>query len=62
VCEGIITAAPSGTQGFGYDPVFYVSTFDQTMAQLSIDVKNKISHRARAAQKMIKILTRAFTL
>ena len=62
VCEGSITLSPLGMQGFGYDPVFYVSAFQQTMAQLSQDVKNQISHRARAASKMHAVLVRVFSL
>jgi XTP/dITP diphosphohydrolase len=58
VCEGVITTAPAGEEGFGYDPVFYVPARDQTMAQLSTEVKNEISHRARAAQKMRPILAK----
>lgn len=61
-CEGFITLEPSGIQGFGYDPVFFVPVYQQTMAQLSQEVKNRISHRARAAQKMLVILKRVFAL
>ena len=46
--EGRIALAPSGTGGFGYDPVFYVLEEQVTMAQLPVEVKNRISHRARA--------------
>lgn len=46
--EGNIAREPAGTRGFGYDPVFYVPAFELTMAQLPQDVKNRISHRARA--------------
>jgi XTP/dITP diphosphohydrolase len=49
-CEGRIAFAPSGTEGFGYDPVFYVSQYGCTMAELPRTVKNQISHRARALQ------------
>jgi XTP/dITP diphosphohydrolase len=58
VCEGIIALEASGGAGFGYDPVFYVPTLGQTMAELPEDVKNQISHRARAAWKMRSILAR----
>ncbi len=57
-CEGLITLEPQGNHGFGYDPVFYLPQYGQTMAQLPIEVKNRISHRGRAAQKMLPILTR----
>jgi XTP/dITP diphosphohydrolase len=47
-CEGLIALAPSGDQGFGYDPVFWAPEYAATMAQLGPAVKNQISHRARA--------------
>ena len=47
-CEGIIALAPRGDHGFGYDPVFWVPDHEATMAELGPDVKNQISHRARA--------------
>lgn len=56
VCEGSITVEAAGAQGFGYDPVFFVTEYQQTMAQLPVEVKNMISHRARAARKMARIL------
>jgi XTP/dITP diphosphohydrolase len=55
-CRGVIAFAASGQQGFGYDPVFYLSEFGKTMAELPADVKNQISHRAIAAQKAKKLL------
>ena len=54
--EGKITETPRGNMGFGYDPVFYVPRLDKTFAELSIDEKNKISHRGIALQKLRKIL------
>jgi XTP/dITP diphosphohydrolase len=57
-CRGIITLAPSGDQGFGYDPIFYFPEFKKTMAELPMDIKNNISHRARAAQQACKVLER----
>jgi XTP/dITP diphosphohydrolase len=56
VCEGVITTTPSGEGGFGYDPVFYVPQADATMAELPAAVKNRISHRARAAQALRPML------
>ncbi|MCB8981908.1 MAG: XTP/dITP diphosphatase [Ardenticatenaceae bacterium] len=50
VCEGRIAQAPVGDNGFGYDPVFYLPAFGQTMAQLSASQKHQISHRGRALQ------------
>lgn len=46
--EGLIAESPTGTQGFGYDPVFFVPQMGKTLAQLSADQKNRISHRAKA--------------
>lgn len=57
VCEGVITTEPAGEGGFGYDPVFYVPEQEATMAQLPVEVKNRISHRARAAQKMRPLIS-----
>ncbi|MGG3450815.1 XTP/dITP diphosphatase [Domibacillus aminovorans] len=56
-CEGRIAYEESGTNGFGYDPLFIPDGFDQTMAQLEPDVKNKISHRANALRKLQVSLT-----
>lgn len=55
-CPGIITPSPRGYNGFGYDPIFYVPELARTMAELSAEEKNKISHRARAAEKARKLL------
>jgi XTP/dITP diphosphohydrolase len=55
-CEGVIAPAPAGSGGFGYDPVFYLPEYDRTMAQLPPEVKNRISHRARAAQAALPVL------
>lgn len=56
VLEGLIAEVPSGTQGFGYDPVFFVPELGKTLAQLSADQKNRISHRAKAFAKVREIL------
>lgn len=55
-CEGRITHEPRGEHGFGYDPVFFVSEYGRTMAELPPEVKNRISHRARAAVGALAIL------
>ena len=57
-CEGIISFEAEGDQGFGYDPVFYLPEFDKTMAQLTLEEKNRVSHRAKAAQKAVHVLER----
>ena len=51
-CTGVITTEARGTNGFGYDPYFLVPEFNQTMAQMPLSVKNKISHRAKALQSL----------
>jgi XTP/dITP diphosphohydrolase len=58
VCEGIITREPRGKEGFGYDPIFYFPGFQKTMAELSMDVKNNISHRALAAKEACELLNK----
>ncbi len=55
-CEGFITFAPRGAEGFGYDPIFYFPELKKTMAELPAEVKNRVSHRARAAAKARLIL------
>jgi len=55
-CEGIIAFAPKGEHGFGYDPVFYFQEYGMTMAELPLEIKNQVSHRARAMQGARKIL------
>jgi XTP/dITP diphosphohydrolase len=55
-CEGRILEEQRGTNGFGYDPIFYVPEKRCTMAELSSDEKNKISHRANALKKLEGIL------
>lgn len=51
-CEGFITRTPRGSGGFGYDPLFLVEGTDRTMAELSEEEKNRVSHRARATQNL----------
>jgi len=48
-CDGVIAFEPKGTNGFGFDPVFYMPEHHCTMAELPTDIKNRISHRGRAA-------------
>jgi len=51
-CEGKILFEPRGQNGFGYDPLFVPDGFTETFAELGDDVKNKLSHRAKALQKL----------
>jgi XTP/dITP diphosphohydrolase len=56
ICSGIISRELQGSGGFGYDPVFYLPEFDKTVAELSRDQKNQISHRGRAAVQAVELL------
>ena len=55
-CQGLIAFESKGESGFGYDPVFYLPEFEKTMAELPLEIKNRISHRGRAARKAYRIL------
>jgi len=57
VCEGRIIPEPRGQNGFGYDPLFVPDGFEQTFAELGNAVKNKLSHRAKALEKLKKFFT-----
>ncbi|HYH00839.1 MAG TPA: RdgB/HAM1 family non-canonical purine NTP pyrophosphatase [Terriglobales bacterium] len=52
--KGTILHEPKGTQGFGYDPLFYVEVFDKTFAELSAAEKTSISHRGQAFEKFLR--------
>lgn len=56
VCEGIIRDFYQGTGGFGYDPLFYLPSFGKTMAELTLEEKNSISHRGKALRALIEKL------
>jgi XTP/dITP diphosphohydrolase len=57
-CRGFITLAPRGKYGFGYDPVFYLPEWNRTMAESPPEIKNQVSHRAKAARKVGPALKR----
>jgi XTP/dITP diphosphohydrolase len=52
VCEGLINLTPQGGGGFGYDPVFWLPQYKCTMAEVGLDLKNRISHRAQALKQL----------
>lgn len=54
--EGKITRGRSGSEGFGYDPIFKPEGYDISFAEMSADEKNRISHRAKATEKLISFL------
>jgi XTP/dITP diphosphohydrolase len=54
--SGTILHEPKGSEGFGYDPVFYVPDEKKTAAELPSNIKNKISHRGKAMQCLLKML------
>jgi XTP/dITP diphosphohydrolase len=56
ICEGAITQQPAGSGGFGYDPVFIPTGSDRTFAEMSLAEKNAISHRKKAADKLVLFL------
>lgn len=55
-CEGMIATEPSGEDGFGYDPVFYLPAYGCTFAQMGKEKKNAISHRANALNRLCQML------
>lgn len=57
--EGLIAEKPSGNGGFGYDPIFFVPEYGKTMAELTPDEKNAISHRGRALRAVRKLVDEA---
>lgn len=50
---GEILTTPQGTQGFGYDPLFWLESYQKTMAEISMEEKNRISHRAKALEQLV---------
>jgi XTP/dITP diphosphohydrolase len=61
-CEGEIIPDERGSNGFGYDPIFFIPELGYTMAELEMDEKNRLSHRARAIQNAIPILKKVLEL
>jgi len=61
ICEGEIISEERGTGGFGYDPIFLLPEFGKTMAELGMEEKNRLSHRARAVMKAKGILKELFS-
>lgn len=59
-CEGIIISERRGTNGFGYDPLFYLPERGKTMAEITAEEKNELSHRAKALKKLEKHLSQFF--
>lgn len=59
-CEGLIAQSPTGSNGFGYDPVFFVPNHNATMAQLDAATKNSLSHRGQALAVVIPLLKSTF--
>jgi XTP/dITP diphosphohydrolase len=57
-CPGLINFEPRGEMGFGYDPIFYLPRLGKTMAELLPEVKNRVSHRGKAARKAMPLLKR----
>ena len=56
IVNGTITTIEAGNEGFGYDPIFLPEGHNKTFAEMPLDIKNKISHRGRAIQKLVEYL------
>ncbi len=61
ICPGEIISQERGTNGFGYDPIFLLPELGRTMAELSMEEKNRLSHRGRAAQAALPVISSLLT-
>ena len=62
IWEGRLITDPRGENGFGYDPIFYVSSYQCTSAELSPEIKNKISHRGQALMQLLPKLNEIYSM
>ncbi|WP_070137880.1 non-canonical purine NTP diphosphatase [Crocinitomix algicola] len=62
IAEGVITESKSGSEGFGYDPIFQPNGYEQTFSEMTLTEKNKISHRGKAIQKLVDFLKKNYQL
>ncbi|MEM7173854.1 MAG: RdgB/HAM1 family non-canonical purine NTP pyrophosphatase [Bacteroidota bacterium] len=60
LCPGAITHTPKGIHGFGYDPIFFSHTLHKTLAEATLEEKNKVSHRSKALKKASELLIEKF--
>ena len=58
ICDGMLLHAPLGTEGFGYDPLFWSTELHKGMGEATMQEKNKISHRGKAIRKLVNIWTK----
>jgi XTP/dITP diphosphohydrolase len=59
-CEGRLLESPQGTGGFGYDPLFFIESLGRTMAEIPLDEKNRLSHRAAAFRELARALAESY--
>ena len=57
ICRGEILTSPRGTEGFGYDSIFYVPQYKKTFAQMPPDIKHQVSHRGQAFESLLPHLS-----
>ncbi|RLD25371.1 MAG: non-canonical purine NTP pyrophosphatase, partial [Bacteroidetes bacterium] len=58
ICEGRITKEKTVEKGFGYDPIFQPSGFDETFSEMELALKNKIGHRGKAVNQLVTFLNK----